>query len=258
MEPHMPRAHGPSSPAVQRIFSKPVSRPLLLRSEQDVILVVDGSGSVAPIQQEIGQAVRDLVGELALPANKDAFWLWAIAFDDMAVEILPHTKASQALPLLANFEPCDGRGGSTSYGSAAEAVKNKLVEIKGIYPNHIKPVVLLFGDGGETENAPDKVTAAWQDVGKLADVISVGYRGGSGLFEDFMRSLTSAGCFQVVSNGRELRAFLADVGRTITRSKQRGISVTKALLSMATKRCPGCGLDCGAGTTVCAKCGHVL
>jgi hypothetical protein len=77
----------------------------------------------------------------------------------------------------------------------------------------------------------DLIRAKREDILRIADLVTVAF--GDDADGRLLRSLaTSAGHFYRCSSGRQLRAFLAAVGTTLTTAMSSGTGATQALTTI--------------------------
>jgi uncharacterized protein YegL len=196
------------------------------RTKQYVVFVRDCSGSMAGQKaQDVSAAGQDLVSELALPVNKDGF---SVAVVDFAVE----ARVAQALEratVLDGRIPALNAAGSTNVAAGLEAALAVLdgagQTATGEY-QYLRPVVICYTDGcHNTGSQPGPVA---ERLKAKADLVTVAF--GSDADESLLKQLaTSEQHFYRCNNGRELRAFLAAVGATITMTLAAGQNATQAL-----------------------------
>lgn len=196
---------------------------------QHVILVRDGSSSMAGEKSKAASAASaDLVSELALPANKDGFYVSVIDFSSAAKVV--HTKCA-ATTLTTDLHRLGGSifGGCTNITAAMRLAADLiLADENSATPGvrWLRPAVLLFSDGQHNVGpGPDAVA---DELKKKADVVTIAF-GNDAAESELRRLATSPQHFYRCSNGAELRKFLAAVGATISASLAAGTNATQAL-----------------------------
>jgi uncharacterized protein YegL len=211
-----------------------LKRPSVITSEtkQRVIFVRDVSLSMDDDNKSIdaNAATQDLLTELALPENKSGFEVAVVDYSSNAKIIAPLTSACDLEGKLPDIKTdC-----STNIAAGLETARNILqqapnpVEGKEMY---LKPVVILFSDG-EHNSGNDPIVES-NVLKQLADVITVAF--GADADMDLLRVIanTPEHCYRC-NEGRELRAFLAAVGETLSGSLQQGVNATQRLKTMTT------------------------
>ena len=214
-----------------------VRRPSFLtsRSTQHVTLLRDASPSMSG--QKAGDATRacaELVEELAQPANKDGFQIAVVDFADDASVTNGTTRATE---LNGRIAPIDTDRGSGTNIAEALQMGRTLVDVALRNADHgrlqLRPVVLLFSDGQPNVGGDPRPAA--EDLKKVADVVTVAF--GSDADEQMLRAIaTSPQHFYRCRNGRELRAFLASVGQTLTATMSQGKNATVALTQIGQRQ----------------------
>ena len=195
---------------------------------QLLITIRDASTSVKGQKAEdLSAACIDLVTELTEPSNKDGFDLAVIDFASSSKIVCGPEKATA---LNGNI-PSLNVGGNTNITAGLEDAVSILMKAEKQSPTqegvtYLRPVVIVFTDGCHNEG-PDPYNTATQLKG-IADLVTVAF--GDDADEDLMRSLASTPQhFYRCSTGRELRAFLATVGATMTATMAAGCNATQAL-----------------------------
>lgn len=182
-----------------------------------VLLACDNSGSMAGHSMwELNQAIKELHGELVVPENRDGFFAGMISFNSSAC-LKQDLKLATALTLPKLYAE-----GGTNFEAALELARVTLVQfnqrpnIEGWY--YLRPQVLFLSDGHSA--ASDETIAALKEV---ANVQSVAYGNNADL--GMLSKISSDGhVHQIGTNGGELRAFLAEVGKTLSEGFQSGKS----------------------------------
>jgi Mg-chelatase subunit ChlD len=193
------------------------------RNLQCAIVVRDASGSMAHEKKALdaSTATNELIEELAHPANKDGFILGVIDFD---VEVT-RTIVPQRATTLGAVPPIHPRAitNLTAGLLGAEELLDQAESSSTLRPEgtrFLPHLVILFSDGGHNEGPPPEDVAA-----RLAarGVILVTIAFGSKAHKDRLKALSTNGqCFRECRNGRELRAFFAQVGGTLAASVAAG------------------------------------
>lgn len=187
---------------------------------QAAIVVRDASPSMEGDKaREASEAVRRFIGELAQPFNKDGFDVAVVDFNHSAGVVHPLTRASG----LSVQPIATGGEGTDIAGALAQA---EVLAKTATGETWIRPVVLLFTDG-EHNTGGDPATVADRLRG-FADLVTVAF--GDDADEALLQSLaTSASHFFRCTDGAQLRAFLAEVGQTMSTTRARNQDATKAL-----------------------------
>jgi uncharacterized protein YegL len=168
-------------------------------------------------------ASEDLVDELADPVNRDGFLVSIVDFNTSAIRMHELTPASA---LRGNVRSLDIGGGTNITAGLREALTGHSSATSDEGVTYLRPVFLVFSDGGHNDGPPPNDIAA--EIKMFADVVSVAF--GTNADEATLRSIaTSPQHFYRVKTGRELRAFLAQVGATLTGTMQQRTNATQAL-----------------------------
>lgn len=195
-------------------------------AKQLVVFVRDASSSMN------GQKAADaetagigLVADLAQPANKDGFLVSIVDFADTATVCQEPLPATALVEKVATMAP----GGCTNVAAGLETSLSILARSEAEQQagfTYLRPVVIAFSDGGHnTGPDPREVASRLKD---RADVVMVAF--GADADEALLRELaTSPQHFYRCSDGRELRAFLAAVGPTLSVTMAARTAATKAL-----------------------------
>lgn len=183
--------------------------------KQAVLLTCDSSGSMYNDKiRELNQAIQGLHGELIVPENRDGFFTGLISFDST-----PSLKQELKLATAITFPQLLANGG-TNFEAALELSRVTLEQFNQ-RPNtegwfYLRPQVLFLSDGHSS--ATDETIAALQEV---ATVQCVAYGDDADL--EMLSKISSDGhVHQVGIHGGELRAFLAEVGKTLSKGYQAG------------------------------------
>jgi uncharacterized protein YegL len=204
---------------------------------QAALLVRDNSGSMSGGKaRDADAACRALVGLLAAPQNKGAFEAAVLDFDSGAHMVHSMGAASELGEVLS---PLAADGGSTNLGSALQLALDELKR-SSVIPDadgaggsqqqdgisYLRPVVLVFTDGHS--NTGPRPEPAAKRLKEHADLVTVAFGGDAD--EELLRGLaTTPAHFCRCRNGGELRDFLAEVGKTMTRTLAAGQNATQAL-----------------------------
>ena len=212
-------------------FLQGVSRPTCLstKSRQLVVYVRDASPSMAgPKATDAAAAGVDLVDELAKPENKNGFEVGVVDFAGRAKTVHPIDKATalngRVVPINTSLF-----GGSTNITDGlreAEVLVDQSAASRTTERLTLRPVVILFSDGCHNSGAHPRDAA--NGVKAKADLVTVAF--GADADEALLRQLaTSPQHFYRCTNGRNLRMFLAAVGKTLTGTMAKGTNGTIAL-----------------------------
>jgi len=199
---------------------------------QIVVLVFDMSSSmIGQKAKDAWAAIQDLLSELAQPSNKDGFFVSVVGFADGADVLHPLERATSLYGKIAagSFDACGGNTNITAGLEVTESVLKRADRHPEDGLTALRPAVIVFTDGGHNEGpGPEHVAGRIRDK---ADLVTVAF--GEGADEALMRSLaTSSQHFYRCSSGRELRAFLAAVGATMTQTMTAGVDATQALTTV--------------------------
>ncbi len=224
-------------PPVRSTLLTGVRRPNFLtsRSAQLVALARDASPSMAGQKaNDATQACAELVDELAKPENKDGFTVAVVDFSDDAV--IAHAP-SPATALNGGIVPIDtARGSSTNIADALRVCQPLVTPGQGQAErgrHQLRSVALLFSDGHA--NVGGDPTSVANDLKQDADLVTVAF--GSDADERLLRALaTSPQHFYRCQNGRDLRMFLASVGKTLTATMSQGQNATVALTQIGQRQ----------------------
>jgi len=194
------------------------------------VLVRDKSGSMKGQKaRDASNASLDLVRVLAEPSNKDGFYCAVVDFDDNAAIIHPAVKATDLVIHMAELKP-GFLGGCTNITDGLAKARDI---IAGFTPDdgrkQLRPVVLMFSDGGHNEGPdPDGVAIALKAD---ADLICIAF--GDSADEVALQRWASPNMFTRCASGADLRKFFAAVGATIQATRARGINATQTLASLS-------------------------
>jgi len=203
-------------------------------ARQDVVLVRDDSGSMSGEKaRDASAACVDLLTELALPSNKDGFSAAIIDFSSSSRIVHGIQKVGN---LITTLQPLLGDGDLTNITAGLEDALS-ILELRQKSPeadvHFLRPVTIVFTDGCHNhgpapENAADRLK-------KMSDLVTVAF--GDDADEALLRRIaTSSQHFYRCADGRELRSFLAAVGRTLTRTLPNRQNATPALATIQQNR----------------------
>jgi uncharacterized protein YegL len=186
--------------------------------------------------QDASAASLDLVAELAQPANKDGFVVGVVDFATTSHIVHGLTRATElngkVSPLSAGGGLLGLFGGSTNITAGiedAQRLLDKADQAGGEGIHYLRPVTILFSDGCHNTGPGPKDVA--DRLKQKADLVTVAF--GSDADEALLRSLASTPQhFYRCANGRELRAFMAAVGATMTATMAAGTNATRALTTV--------------------------
>jgi uncharacterized protein YegL len=199
-------------------------------NKQECMILRDTSGSMQEEgkARDASRACDELISELAVEANKDAFHVGIIDFNDGAKVAHPFTKAT----LLDGKVAPISAGGETNITAALEFAKSQFEMGRSPQPEGVSfvlPVTLLMSDG--CHNVGVGPTAAAEALRQQSLLVTVAF--GSDADEDLLRAIaTTPQHFYRCQNGRALRDFCAVFGKTLTWSIRAGINATAPLASL--------------------------
>jgi uncharacterized protein YegL len=200
--------------------------------KQTVVLVRDSSSSMCGNKaREASAANSDLVSELAQPVNKDGFNVAMVDFSTKS-EIVHKLQPATTLDGRVCQISAGRLGGNTSITAGLEDAsavlkKAEMETEEGIV--QLRPVIILFSDGHHNCGPPPHGIA--DRLKGKADLVTVAFGGDAD--EGLLRDLASTPQhFYRCSSGRELRAFLAAVGATMTATMSAGTNATQALINI--------------------------
>lgn len=206
-----------------------VRRPdwICSKTKQKVVVERDRSESMTGAKAQDAQAAcESMVGELALPENKDGFLVGIVDFNHNVEVIHEFTPAKE---LVGNIKPLSPSG-TTNITQALETALGMLQKPEtGEGFRFMRPVALLFSDGCHNTGKPPHEAAV--QLKAVADVVAVAF--GSDADENLLRSIASTPQhFYRVKDGRELRHFMATVGATLTATLAQKRNATQALTGL--------------------------
>ncbi|MEQ8191350.1 MAG: vWA domain-containing protein [Candidatus Eremiobacterota bacterium] len=195
------------------------------KTSQRVIILRDVSPSMEGNKaREASAAVVELVNELANPGNKDGFSVAVIDFSGSSKVVNDFTVAGFLEP-----EPLRVCGSGTNITSGLEQALALLGNVGFESHMFLRPVVLLFSDGGH--NTGDVPYHIAEHLKVRADVVTIGF--GTDADENMLKQLaTSPQHFYRCRNGKELRCFLGAVGKTMSVSLSYGRNATRDLINL--------------------------
>lgn len=199
---------------------------------QKVVLVRDDSPSMAGRKAKDATAASiKLLEELAAPVNKDGFF---VAVIDFAGAARVANSFERATVLTGKLSELAGRsGGGTNITEAVEKALDLLRSAGAVGEAGVaflQPVTLLFSDG-EANTGGSPVSAA-SELRQFSDLVTVAF--GDDADEVLLREIaTSPQHFYRCKDGRELRQFLAEVGKTLTATRGAGVNATQSLSSIS-------------------------
>ena len=211
-------------------FTAGLKRPAWVSSNVRQLAAVVGDGSPSMEGKKAAdaeQAIRAFIQELAAPSNKDAFDVAICRFDgSRADRLVPITRASEALTDTKSLKLCSGRGG-TNIACGLEEAERIVNDRRQSEIREVDPCVLVFSDG-QHNTGPRPEPVADRLKGNNVTIVTVAYGGDAD--EDLLRRLASSPQHSFrCKDGKELRAFLATVGATLSASIPRGIDPKQAL-----------------------------
>lgn len=211
-----------------------LKRPAWVSSmvRQRAFLVLDASGSMRGQKaRDVETATGQLVDELARPANKDAFDICVVRYDTNTDTIVPTKKATEAVADIASFKLCKGRGGATNITAGLEEAERAIAS-SAPSPDgkEVEPILLLFSDGGHNSGpSPEPVADRLKASG--ITIVAVAY--GIDADDNLLRRLASSPQhFFRCNDGKDLRAFFAAVGATLSASVPRGVNPKHAIATI--------------------------
>lgn len=208
----LPAAFQPNKSILAPGVVKP--RHLSARYRQHTILALDASRSMAGIKASSADAAaRDLIAELAMPENKDGFELTVIDFGETASVAVATTLVTE---LQGSLKPLVADQSRTNIAAALRlaAEQNELLLAQPLERRvRLRSVVLLLSDG--EHNAKEAVEPVAERLKKDADLVTVAF--GDSADEKLLKEIASSEQhFFRCKDGRELRMFLAQVGKTLS------------------------------------------
>lgn len=208
-----------------------VQRPnwVCSKSWQQVFILPDKSSShTGQKDQDVNTAKSNLVDELGHPINKDAFCISIIEFNDSAIIQHVQEKASVLAGNIKTSQPSGATNMSAPLEEVAKILKNNPPADENVH--FLRPVVIFMSDGGHCSGAAPQTIA--DQVKQDADIVTVAF--GDGADEKLLQNLaTSPQHFYRCQDGRDLRAFLASVGETLTATIAQNQDATQPLAEIA-------------------------
>ncbi len=197
------------------------------KTKQRIIFVRDVSLSMDDDNKKVeaSAATQDLLTELALPENKDGFYVGVVDYSRTARNVAPLTPAGNLEGSLPDIMTEESTNISAGLEMARDMLEQAPEPVQG-KERFLKPVVILFTDG-ENNHGPDPMDEA-NTVKQVADLVTVAFGDDADL--NLLRAMANSRehCYRC-REGRELRAFLAAVGETLSGSLQLGQDATQPL-----------------------------
>jgi len=175
--------------------------------------------------QEASAACQDLLTKLAHPSNRDGFYVAVVDFEGHAVVVQSLEKATC---VYDKIQPISTRGCTNMHEplqKVLEMIESSEITIPGQY-NLLRPVVLLFSDGGHnTGEHPQDIA---DRLKQKADIVTVAF--GNDAEEKLLINLASTPQhFYRCADGDQLRAFMAQVGYTLQQTHASAQNATYQL-----------------------------
>ena len=195
-------------------------------SKQIALIVRDSSISMTgPKAQEASTGCNELVSELALPENKDGFYVGIVDFSQDAHIANPITAAKYLAGMMNPISVSSSTNITAGLQQAINLLQSPVPE-QDVNCSFLRPVVILFSDGQHNCGNPPEVVAS--QLKDIADLVTVAF--GSDADEALLcRLATSPEHFYRCRDGRELRQFLAAVGKTLKDTRKAGVNATDPL-----------------------------
>ena len=215
METTLPLKETPTSDVPMKVARRS-SAPNGVASnvKQLVVLARDRSTSMEGDKiSELNLAGEALRLELADPVNKDGFVMLVVDFNHSAQVVVQNQPASSVIMPEAVAD------GNTCFNAPLELIVRELNAFKA-QPNpdgwhYLRPQVLFLSDG-QAEASDENIA----NIQELANVTAIAY--GDDADHDILAGIASDGkVHHIGTDGGALRAFLAEVGKTLTESKQK-------------------------------------
>lgn len=218
-----------------------LKRPEVINSKtkQRVVLVRDVSLSMDDDNKAIdaSKASQGFLSELAQPENRDGFCVAVVDYAENAEVVSTFTKATDLEGQLTDIRTraCTNITAGLAQARMLLAQTPEPAEGKERF---LKPVVVLFTDGEHNTGEAPPTEAA--QLKQTADLVTVAFGADADL--DLLREIanTPEHCYRC-GDGRDLRAFLAAVGETLTSSMQIGQDATQPLGHIKTDDHPEMG-----------------
>lgn len=202
------------------LLSRSFQAPVIGTSRKfPVLIALDESSSMAGQPFADAQAAAsDLGRELAKPENLDAFQIALMLFEGKARTAAPFAPASSfALP-----PGLSASGPATDFTVALVHAKSLLAPIGAPASEPDRPTLVFLTDGRHGGSSDPMPIAA--EVKAIANVVCIAF--GSGADLGFLTLLASSPSFVTrATNGSELRAHFAAIGRTLSKSRRAGVSI---------------------------------
>jgi len=200
---------------------------------QLIILCMDASPSMEGRKAfEASVACNELVYELNRPEYENRVVVSTIEFWKHAVIRNKTVSAADLAQHLAPIKTNPQQTGTNIYAALDLAHKHCLEVIRAEKNDMrwLRPVVLLFSDG-EHNTGPNPEQMA-DELRETADLVTIAF--GDDADEATLRRLaTTPQHFVRCSDGRQLRNYLAAVGKTLSSTIASGVNATSALSSLS-------------------------
>ncbi len=195
-------------------------------SKQIVILVRDSSISMSGQKaQEASNACCELVRELALSENKNGFYVGIVDFAEDARITNPVNTAGYLAGTMDTISVSSWTNITAGLQQASNLLQSPLLE-QDVNCSFLRSVVILFSDGQHNVGNPPELIAS--QLKETADLVTIAF--GSDADEALLcRLATSPEHFYRCRDGRELRRFLAAVGKTLKDTLKAGVNATEPL-----------------------------
>lgn len=183
--------------------------------KQAVLILADCSGSMVgePIDQA-SIAIEDLACKLAIPENKDSFYVGITEFNEQAHIIRRIIKATE---LVGHLPQMTARG-CTDMASALNCAKSQIDSEnlpKLENATWLEPVFIFTSDGNH--NTGDNPITIADELKKQATIVTIAY--GNHADEDLLLKLATSSQHNFhCRDGVEIREFMANLGDTLTNS----------------------------------------
>lgn len=193
---------------------------------QDIIIGFDKSISMGGENKSeaANRAVLELLDGLDKPENKGAFRVALIAFGNGAEVIKPLSLVRDVKKSFLGIEPSDCATNITACLKKSFKVLNN--REKREERQSLKPVVLLFTDGGHNQGEGPEGIA--KEIKEICDLVTVGFGSDADLQLLQQIATTREHCYKC-ENGTELQKFLGNVGTTLSHTLSQGRNATQEL-----------------------------
>jgi len=213
-----------------------LKRPEVINSKtkQRIVLVRDVSYSMDDDNKavEASKATQGFLMELAQPENKDGFYAAVVDYSENAEIVAPFTKATELHGKVTDIKTKSCTNITAGLAQAGRLLEQAPESVNG-HERFLKPVVVLFTDG-EHNTGKEPYDEA-ERLKQTADLVTVAFGVDADL--DLLRRVanTPEHCYRC-GDGRDLRAFLAAVGETLTSSMQIGQDATQPLSQIGSEK----------------------